>query len=45
VTRGATFTPFSPRDGVANEAFIYMSRMGAPTVVSGAVSDTGKQNA
>jgi hypothetical protein len=40
--RGATFRPLSPNDGRANQAFIECAQMGASTVVSGAVTDTGK---
>jgi hypothetical protein len=42
-SRGATFVPHSPNDGRANSAFIECAQMGASTVVSGAVTDTGKQ--
>lgn len=40
--RGATFVQHSPNDGRANSAFIECAQMGASTVVSSAVTDTGK---
>jgi hypothetical protein len=38
----AVFLAQSPREGRANSAYIELAQMGASTVVSGAITDTGK---